>query len=137
MKYPLIILILALLFCSCSKGKEYTGTYELDIAQSDLGHYAADSDQYRGLLLTIKPDHTFEFSKDVPFIFEQKGKWSIKYYWTLIAVLNHKCVLSYGPAANGREDDLSPGTHAVCIMAPLSKDDTKQIEKLWFEKVRQ
>jgi len=135
MRYGLIFILLSLFFFSCSKGKRYVGTYRLNISQSDLGHYASDSDKYQGLLLIMKPNHTFEFSKKTPFLIKQKGSWSIKTEYSLIAVVNHICLLDCGEG--NRENVLEAGSNGnVYIIYPIPMKEKDYVNKLSFDRIK-
>lgn len=50
------------------------GTYIIDVRTSDLNGYS--SEYFSDLELLIKDDKSFRFSKDVPFLKKESGKWS-------------------------------------------------------------
>jgi hypothetical protein len=120
--------------CTTVKTPQYVGLYQLNLAASKLGKYAAiDSIQY--LKLSIRDDSTFEFSRDVPFLL-QKGTWIMRHFEPIDHPPLDKCFLNYGE--KHREDVVIPideGINEFFINSPVAKDSQEQVEVLQFKRV--
>ncbi|MEZ4934650.1 MAG: hypothetical protein R2788_21295 [Saprospiraceae bacterium] len=53
----------------------HLGVYDLDLGRTDLGEYAEDSSQYRGVTITFNKDSTFSLNMEVPFMYGSFGTW--------------------------------------------------------------
>lgn len=115
---------------------QYVGIYKIDITNSKLGQYEY-IDSIRDLQLIIKADSSFEFSRDVPFIFNKNGTWKLKYTAPIDLPPFYRCSFNYG--GNNREDDLLPIDENItgCYLKyPLSKgDQEQQVELLQFTRI--
>jgi len=60
--------------------KKQTGTYILDLKNSDLNGYEKDSALYKNLTITFRADGTFILNRDVPFIYDSSGIWEADSY---------------------------------------------------------
>lgn len=136
-----IIITIMLFVCvqSCKSTPlipQYVGIYKIDITNSKLGQYEY-IDSIRDLQLIIKADSSFEFSRDVPFIFNKNGTWKLKYTAPIDLPPFYRCSFNYG--GNNREDDLLPIDENItgCYLKyPLSKgDQEQQVELLQFTRI--
>lgn len=137
-----IIVTIILLVCmqSCKTIlviPQYVGVYQISLTKSKLGEYE-HVDSIRNLQLIIKNDSTFEFSKDVPFIYRKSGTWRLEYTAPIDLPPFYRCSLNYGE--NNREDDLLPIDENItgCYLKyPLSKgDQEQQVELLQFTRIK-
>lgn len=116
---------------------QYIGIYQIDLTHSKLGQYE-NVDSIQNLQLTIKADSTFEFSKDVPFIYSKNGTWKLEYIAPIDLPPFYRCSFNYG--GNNREDDLLPIDENItgCYLKyPLSKgNQEQQVELLVFKRIK-
>lgn len=136
----IITMILATYIQSCNipSVPQYVGVYQIDLTHSKLGQYE-DVDSIRDLLLTIKADSTFEFSKDVPFLFCKNGTWKLEYKKPIDLPPFYKCYFDF--EENPREEVLRPMKEDGEVIiecyfnSPVSKGDYEQVELLVFKRV--
>jgi len=115
---------------------KYVGIYQIDVAQSKLGHYQ-DVDSVRDLQMIIKADSTFEFSKDVPFLFSKNGTWKLQYTQPIDLPPFYKCYFDF--VNNPREEILRPMDDDImgCYFnSPVSKGNFPQVELLQFKRIK-
>jgi len=141
-----IIVTIILLVCmqSCKTIlviPQYVGVYQISLTKSKLGEYE-HVDSIRNLQLIIKNDSTFEFSKDVPFIYSKSGTWKLEYTAPIDLPPFYKCYFDF--IGNPREEVLRPMIMVKdeemiieCYFnSPVSKDAYKQVELLVFKRVK-
>lgn len=108
------------------------GKYKLELGESKLGEYISDSLSLMSLELTLSQDSTFYFSKNVPFLFDSCGKWTVKEvgiygYNQLIYKKNSEFKNQISPCCyNGDR---------IQMKMPISQEGYNQVELLVFRKV--
>lgn len=81
MKRLVFLVLLSFSLCCCKQKARLenfystVGLYRIDIKRTDLGEYSRDSLIYKDLKVEFLKDSTFKFNMNVPFIYEDRGKW--------------------------------------------------------------
>ena len=106
----------------------YLGTYQVNIRKSNFGSYK-DTNVYRNVTLTLKTDTTFEFSEDLPFLTQTKGKFRMTG-----DDIGEWCHLIYD---DGSEDQcLRDVNKAIYIKYPRGRKWKKGADLLYLNKIR-
>jgi hypothetical protein len=134
------IVLFVFFLCSCDSGNNslkkgaspYIGIYKIDLRKSIVGVYEKDTLSFKNLTLTIKPDKTFSFSIDMPFIRSQRGIWELR---SIDGV--DFLYLIYGKGSYGNIEDEVNLTLAkdIFIKNTRPKIDAGNIEKLFMQRV--
>lgn len=129
-----LCMIFQILSCGGPRGKNnYTGRYILDHEESDLDIYK-DSTQYHQLVLEINADSTYEFSKEVPFIKEKKGRYGCEVRTGLIYDRYYECFL-VDEQTGSKETIMDESNISISFRSLVTKEEDKQIVKLCFRKI--
>lgn len=137
-----IMLFVSMLSCKTSIPiPQYVGVYQISLTKSNLGEYEY-IDSIRDLQLIIKDDSSFEFSRDVPFIYSKSGTWRLEYTAPIDLPPFYKCIFDFEgsrrrhilrPMAISRDEKVIIECY---FNGPVSKDDYKQVELLQFTRIK-
>lgn len=135
-----IILFFSFFLCGCEFGQNslekrtspYVGIYKIDLSKSILGVYEKDTLRFKNLTLTIKPDKSFSFSKDIPFIRSQKGIWALR---SIDGIEFLYFVYGNGTYGNIEDEVNLTIEKDVFIKNTRPKIDSLNVEKLFLKRV--
>lgn len=108
----------------------YIGVYILNYARSDFNKSYSDSSKYYDLELEMKKDGTFQFSREVPFIYSSSGEWEIE-----IGSYYNNCNLYYSKS-DLYDQLLKDLNNSVYIKYPRAKSNEPYVNMLSFDKRR-
>lgn len=134
----ILLVLFWLQSCSSPKGNPYLGVYKIDTEKSQLGKYSK-IDSIINLQLIIKSNQTFEYSRDMPFVFCKKGKWNFRSFNSIDSPPVSYCYFNNGN--DNREDVLLPleelnGKYTcVYFQYPLSKENEESVSFLCFTRI--
>ncbi len=130
--------------CGTHSGRKKTfnnvlGCYVLDLSKTKLEGYNIDSNTYKKLALCFFSDSTFKLNMNVPFMYNDRGKWKAgnvnEWCWLLFDGFQY----DYNNKNSGSQFTrpyIENIDTFILVNAATPKDDEKTISNLYFRKVK-